>query len=365
MSDDFDFKKGKKDSGVEASLDDFFQPSETEVPSKKKGSELPIEKERMAKIKDEPELELASEEEGEAGEAKKKKGKEKKVKAKKEPSGGGAGLSKVSLILVIVFGLLGLGILAFGGYYAYRKFFKASPQMVSKKPVSKPEAQAQVKPEGKALGVEQKPSSVQAGEKVPEKPVSGISPKPIGESKPSPVSGKPTVKPSPAPTQTNLDILSIKPSGKGWSCQVGAYMMPESIVGVEKELRKYGFQSLYNVDTHRTLTVHHLYLVGSFDKPAGDAKLRALEQVGFKPKLEPSGNQYRVKVYSYGGKSIAQEAKSKVEKAGVGGAEIISRTELVTLHQLRVGPYLSRSEASKVLSELKSKGFSAVLVEEK
>jgi len=365
MPDDFDFKKGKKEPGVEASLDDFFQPTETEAPSKKRGSELPIEKERVAQIKDEPELELASEEEDKPREAKKKKAKEKKVRAKKEPGAGGAGPSKAGLILGVVLGVLGLGILAGGGYYAYSKFFKLGPQVVSKKPVSKPEPKAQVKPEEKAVAVEQQPSSAQPGGKVQEKPVSGISPKPAGESKPSPVSAKQAVQPSPSVTRSSPEILSIKPSGKGWSCQVGAYMMPESIAGVAEKLKGYGFQNVYNVDVQRTLTVHHLYLVGSFDKTAGDAKLRSLEQVGFKPKLEPSGNKYRVKVYSYGQKSIAQESRSKVEKAGLGPAEVISRTEPVTLHQLRVGPYLSRSEASKVLSELKSKGFNAVLVEEK
>jgi len=62
---------------------------------------------------------------------------------------------------------------------------------------------------------------------------------------------------------------------------------------------------------------------------------------------------------------VAQKAKSKVERAGIGKGEIIARMEKVTLHQLRVGTYSSKAQAIKVKSKLQNQRFHPIIIEEK
>jgi hypothetical protein len=173
----------------------------------------------------------------------------------------------------------------------------------------------------------------------------------------------PASKPSmPAGGYANLPVGA---PGKGWSCQVGAYMLRESIDEPLQAVKSLGYNSFYLVDKNQSLMVYHLYLKGQFDQAIANTRKASLEQIGFKPKLEAIGTQYRVKAYSYGSNAVATKSKNKIEQAKLGPAEIVSQRENVTLHQLRVGPYVTKSDALSVLQNLRAKGLNPVLVQEK
>ena len=142
-------------------------------------------------------------------------------------------------------------------------------------------------------------------------------------------------------------------------------MLTESMEEPINALRRLGYNNLYYVDLSRSLVIYHLYLTGAFDQKTAEAKKNSLVQIGFKPRLEQQGTQFRVIAYSYGKNSIAQGSKAKIEKAGLGPAEIIPRTGPVTLHQIRVGPYSTSADARNVVQKLSANGFKPVLVEEK
>jgi len=141
-------------------------------------------------------------------------------------------------------------------------------------------------------------------------------------------------------------------------------MLKESLDDPLKEVHSLGYNNLYYVDRQANLMIYHLYLKEQFDLAAANAKKQSLEGIGFKPRLEQAGTRYRVIAYSYGSNSVALNSKNKIEQAKLGPAEIVSRRENVTLHQLRIGPYAMKSDAVKVLQALKQKGMSPALVEE-
>jgi len=142
-------------------------------------------------------------------------------------------------------------------------------------------------------------------------------------------------------------------------------MLKESLDEVLSEIKPLGYTNLYYIDMKQNLRIYHLYLKGEFDLNTANAKKGALEQIGFKARLEASGAQYRVLAYSYGNNAVALKSKKKIEQEKLGPAEIISKRETVTLHQLRIGPYPTRVEAAKVMQTLRQKGFSPARVEEK
>jgi len=355
MSDDFDFRDDKEKEGVEASLDDFFQTTEEELATQAPEAELPVDKDKAEGLISEPEIKLTEEEKPKEKKKEKKRKKEKKAKAPKEPK------EAKGILVYLIIGLVVL-ILAGGGYFAYLKFFSAPkpPKVVKKLPtpsVKKPKPKA---PAPKTPAQPQQPGP------------SSKKPLPLAkqEAKPEiPKLAQPSVPKPSKPLQNVAQKITptpIKPAiKKGWSCQIGAYMLKESMEGPENKLRSLGFNNFYYVDTKRTLLIYHLYLRGSYSQAEAEQKKQALERLGYKPRLEPKGDKYRVKVYSYGSKSIAFKAKSKLERAGIGKGEVIARREKVVLHQLRVGPYSTKSEAKKVLARLKSAGFKPLLVEEK
>jgi len=400
-------KKGKEPG---TSLDAFFEPSEEEIPKDKEHKYYPVDKDKIDLLKDEPEAEAAPAEEPKA-----KKGKAgKKVKEKKAQ---GAGESKTLLIiLVVVLGILALAAAGyFGGTFLYKKFLKKGEEiaLTITKPKPKPP-----QPAGETAPTP--PTVTKPGEAAPvttptkptgEKPAPLTSPKPAGPTPPikvtpgkppaptapapvqpaptkpattpakppapkttptapaKPAPTQPTPKPAIAPTKPQpVALTSALPAsapGKGWSCQVGAYLLNESMEGPVSALKNLGYQNLYYVDTTRSLTIYHLYLKGAFDQKTAEQKKRSLEQIGFKPRLEAQGNQSRVIAYSYGSNSVAQGSKAKIEKAGLGPSEIVSKTGPVVLHQVRVGTYSSLSDARQILGKLQANNFKPVLVQER
>jgi len=410
MPEDFKFSDDKQDKGVEASLDDFFQPPGPETAEKKTAKDKKAAA-PLGKLKEEPEVNVFGEEGAQAGA---KKEAETKDKGKKKTMGFSIpGSAKTGIIIGLV--VLAVAALGAAGYYAYTKIFMKAREVTIGVPRKPPAPQAQpdqaaeaAKPEQPAAqpmpGQAAKPAAgPAAGATAPAKPTAEKPPvalapgaasqpgpgaaKPGASSPPEKVAVKPVAeqgKPSPAapapgagkqpvaasaskpvmPT-ANYANLPIGAPGKGWSCQVGAYMLRESIDDPLQEVRSLGYKSLYLVDKDQSLMVYHLYLRGQFDLAAANAKKASLEQIGFKPRLEPLGTQYRVKAYSYGSNAVAAKSKNKIEQAKLGPAEIIPKREKVTLHQLRVGPYVTKSDALSVLQNLRAKGLSPVLVQEK
>jgi len=420
MGEGFEFdSKGK--GGVEASLDDFFQPSDQESSkkspkagkpekaAKKAENVLPIEKSRVGELKDEPEETAPAE----APEEQPKKGKEKKgkeKKAKKEKAAGSSTSKTMIIVLGVVAAFLVVG--AGAGYYVYTKFFAKTEEIAITKPEKKP-SPAVAKPATPAPQpgpTAAKPAPAKPGTAAtapaqplkpvaPAKPAAAPAPKPgtpaaapaipVKPAKPAPAPAKPapvpsTAKPAAAPakpapaartaqaparpaasaTPAAIPLPSYAP-GKGWSCQVGAYMLRESLNDPLATARSLGYTNLYYIDVSRTLKIYHLYLKGEFDPAQAASKMTALQGIGFKPRLENSGAKQRVIAYSYGKNSIAISSKSKIEQAALGPAEIVARTENVTLHQLRIGPYATRAEAARVVQSLRQKGLAPALVEEK
>ena len=250
-----------------------------------------------------------------------------------------------------------------------------APPAVTKGPAPKPSATvpAPVTPPAKPG----KPGPVAAAPTPPASnklPAAAAKPQPI---KVTPVApGKPTKpsKPGPAPAAP-MAAKPLAPAGPvnlptrapstGWSCQVGAYMLWESFDTPLAGVRGAGYSNLYYVDRDISLTVYTLSLTGQFDAATANAKAQSLVGIGFRPHLEPVGSQYRVVAYKYGKRSVAEQSKSKIEQAKLGPCEITSQKQNVTLHQLRIGAYASRSEALKVLETLRAKGFTPELVSEK
>jgi hypothetical protein len=142
-------------------------------------------------------------------------------------------------------------------------------------------------------------------------------------------------------------------------------MLKESLDEVLSEIKPLGYSNLYYIDMKQNLRIYHLYLKGEFDLNTANNKVKALEAIGFKPKLEQTGPQYRVLAYSYGNNAVALKSKKKIDQEKLGPAEITSERATVTLHQLRIGTYPTRVDAAKVMYNLRQKGFVPALVEEK
>jgi hypothetical protein len=388
----------KKGKGQEESLDAFFEPTEDEVSKDKEHKYYPVDKDKVSDLKDLPE----EQPEAPAGETKpegEKPAKKLKLKKTKAESKGGS-----KTLLIILIAILVLLVLAAGGYFGgtflYKKFIKKTEEITKTitkpkpaKPVTEP---APVQPSPTATPEKPGPTPptkepttkpTPLTPSTPTKPSTPatptiLTPQPVkpSPSKPAPVqptptkptttqpSAKPTTPaPSPIKPQT-VSILASLPSSassNGWACQVEADMLPESMEGPVNRLKALGYNNIYYVDTTRIMKIYHLYLTGSFDHKTAEQKMNGLVQLGFKPRLEQTGNQFRVIVYSYGSGSIAQSSKAKVEQAGLGPAEIITKTAPVTLHQIRIGPYSTQAYARKVLNQLRANDFKPVLVRER
>ena len=82
-----------------------------------------------------------------------------------------------------------------------------------------------------------------------------------------------------------LNVPSYAP-GKGWSCQVGGYMLKESFEVPYQEVKSLGYINIYYIDTVANLRIYDLDLKGQFDQATANAKMKALADIGFKPRLE-------------------------------------------------------------------------------
>lgn len=166
-----------------------------------------------------------------------------------------------------------------------------------------------------------------------------------------------TAPPKYTPTSTGEAVAS---SGGNYCVAVGAYMLAASKRDPEAQLSGMGYSNYHYVPFNRRLKIYHVYAGKNLD--AQEASQIRDQLVGLGYAAEISGD--RVLVYSYGKSSIANATKSKVQQAGIRPVEVRSEVRDVTLDQLRVGGY-SKSEAKKVLSQLRRAGFrDAILVRE-
>ncbi len=394
MADD-DFTLDGGSSGVEASLDDFFQPAEAPrtrpQPPVAGFEDAPIPKGAPM-----PEFTAAVAEappplppEAEAAEAEPKKF-----------------LSPMILLIIVI--VLALGVLGAGGYFAYNMFLagpdetqaanvKPPPPKLDKpvsvqpeKPGEKPKPGEPSKPDTGQAKDDKKPAPAPGGKEAAKPPQAAKADKPGQEpaqkEKPAPAPEKQPEKtakaapppakkqppPKPAPAKTAPEkapetkpIKTASLSTGPYTIQVGSYMMRESMTGPEKKLNQLGYTDYHYVDTKRTLTVYDVFVGGTMGQQQADKVKADLEALGYKPAIKNVGvDKYKVLAYSYGSRSVANRSKAKIDKAGIGKAEVKSERRNVTLHQLRVGHFPSATKAKSSITDLKKAGFETILIKE-
>ena len=210
---------------------------------------------------------------------------------------------------------------------------KKLPVPAAKQPAPQPLQPAAVKPSTPAPAATAKPQHIKV------KPVTLAKP----GAKPALAAPASAKSFAPAPPVN----LPTRAPGSGWACQVGAYMLWESFDTPLAGVRGAGYNNLYYLDRDKNFTVYTLSLKGQFDQATANAKAQSLVGIGFRPHLEPAGTQYRVVVYKYGKKFIAEQSRSKIKQAKLGPCEITSQRQNVTLHQLRIGTYANSKRCSQ------------------
>ncbi len=363
MADD-DFTLDGDSSNVETSLDDFFQPAAG--PEKKAEPQSATGAYETAPVpKGEPlpeisEVEPVSEEQA------------------SEPR---RFLSSRILIIVVV--VLGVAVLGAGGYFAYTMFLAKDSDLTwsffaseAPAPVEKPVTA--LEPEtGEGTGIT--PSEASAP---PDRQEGGPGESAVSEAGPEGPSAKapgikeaketakaPDVPAATIPIQEPASTRPIKTAAvsKGpYTIQVGSYMMKESMAGPEQRLARLGFSDYHYVDTKRTMRVYDVYAGGVIKRSEAEEIKAELAAIGFKPSLKKQkGDSYRVLAYSYGSRSVANQSKAKIEKAGISKVEVKTEKRTVTLHQLRVGHFSSSRSAQSAINTLKKAGFDTILIKEK
>jgi cell division protein FtsN len=363
MADDDFTLNGDSSNNVEASLDDFFQPAAG--PEKKAESQPAVEAYETAPVPKGEQLPEISEVEPVTEEK------------PKEPR-----KFLPSRILIIIIVVLGVAVLGAGGYFAYTMFLakdsdfslsffgsEAPPPVEKPAPVLEPETGEIETVPGEASAPpdkqEGKPGESAVSETRPERPSATVPGIKELEKAPNALDTPPREIPIQKPA-AEKPKKTVGISKGPYTIQVGSYMMKESMAGPEEKLFRLGLTDYHYLDTERTMRVYDVYVGGIMKKSEAEAIQADLAGIGFKPTLKKEkGDSCRVLAYSYGSRSVANQTKAKIEKAGIGKVEVKSGRRRVTLHQLRVGHFSSARDAQGAINTLKKAGFDTILVKEK
>lgn len=381
----------------EASLDDFFQPStEPSRPAATapaKGAKVAPSDKRLPVDRDQPFPDAASEQppQLEVTDAE---------PASEEPKAKTGGLFSNKLLLVII-GVLIVAVIGAGSFFAYTMFFspkeevaatappppKPKPATTQETPAAPPaaekaEAKTPSTPPGKTPAEGPAPAAAKPEKKKkggaapapaqpaahPEKPQAAAkgqpAPKPKAAGKESAAKQPETKKtPSPPPPPAPPAKVALASSGP-YRIQVGAYALAASQVEPVSKLKELGLTDYNFVPRDQKIHLYDVAVGQALEKAKADELAKKLKDMGFVPRLEPNGAGSKVIAYSYGNRGDADRAKAKIERAGLGKVSIASSTRTMTVQQLRVGHFPSRSAAQATLSRLLKAGFRPVIVRE-
>ena len=147
---------------------------------------------------------------------------------------------------------------------------------------------------------------------------------------------------------------------KRFSIQVGAMAYEANARALRQRLEKLGYPS--TIRKGRASIVQHVVLVGTpSNRSEVDALTERLKLEGISAVVGESDDGYRVEA----GKSMhvdeAIDLARDLQKKGV-TTKIAQETVATTLYLVRVGEFMSRSEARQTGQELRQKGFSVLVV---
>ncbi|MFO8056418.1 MAG: SPOR domain-containing protein [bacterium] len=315
-------------------------------------------------------------------------------------SEGGGFLARNWLLLVI--GVLAILVVGSGGFLGYTYFFGDGGKPLTQKTIpaaadkdrdqKKDQEKEKKKPSEKAADKKAKKAAVSVGtdvekEKAPDKKAAATKKKkesekesekekkePAGGGK-SPSSKKaepdsPSKKPekkSAEPKEPEKKVAKaghqpVKSTGGPYTVQVASYMMDASKKKPESKLKELGYNDYHYVKEHRRLWKHNVYAGEDLSRKKARQIVDKLEDMGYAPRMERHGQGYRVLVYSYGSKSVANSTRRKVARAGVQPVKVESEKKKADLDQLRVGHFSSRYKARKAQQDLRRNGFRSAYV---
>lgn len=264
------------------------------------------------------------------------------------------------LVIGVLVVIVGLG----GTYLVMTMFFKPEPPPVAAvKPKPRPRPQ---KPEPPAPDNPQPEQPGAKPEVQPPETAPAVKPPEVTPPETKPEENKPATPP-PAPVEPKPEKKHepVASTGGPYKVQVGSYMLEASKVEPESILKELGYNDFHYAPEQQTLKMYHVMVGKDLTREQANEMMGRIEKLGYAPEMVPGAGGYRVKAYSYGSYSIAKSTRSKISGAGLGPVTIESETSQVTLDQLRVGSYKTKTEADKALRDLKRSGFpNAIIVKE-
>ncbi len=382
--DEFDFDEG----GAEASLDDFFQPAEKkpdeespsideffEPPSGQAagpaegGDQLPMDRDQAQEERQAaPPPPVAP---GETG-----PGEQAPEQEQPADEGGEEGFLARNWLWIVI-GLVVVAVGLGGTYFAMSILFKpdvaeivAADKPSDKKAAKKArERPAQEKPAQPAASQE-KPGEKAAAKTAPSKNSGAEKAAPTQPTKQAEDKQAESEELAKAAAETGTGKKSatknakpaVRSTGGPYKVQVGAYMLEASKKQPQERLQKLGYSDYHYVPMSRSLKVYHVLVGEDLEKGEADKIRTRLDSMGFKAEALAEPDGYKVRAYSYGDYGTARRTREKIRKAGLSPVTIRSETKQVTLDQLRVGGYASRSQARKAQRHLQRSGFKGAII---
>ncbi len=169
-------------------------------------------------------------------------------------------------------------------------------------------------------------------------------------------------KQEPKESPSNSGHDAVASTGGPYTVQVARYMMDASKKGPESRLKKLGYSDYHYVKQYSRLWVHNVYAGKNLSRKEAEKMVDKLKDMGYAPQLERDHGGYKVLVYSYGSKSVANSTRRKVANAGLEHVRVDSERKKVALDQLRVGHFSSRYKARRAQRDLRRNGFGSAYV---
>lgn len=162
-----------------------------------------------------------------------------------------------------------------------------------------------------------------------------------------------------AKTPSTPRLARLTPRNR-YSIQVGAMAYEANALALTRRLEKLGYRS--TIRKGRASIIEHVVLVGTpSNRSEADALAERLKLEGISAAVGELDDGYRVEAGKLMHVDEAIDLARDLQKKGV-TTKIAQETVATTLYLVRVGEFMSRSEARQTGQELRQKGFSVLVV---
>lgn len=274
-----------------------------------------------------------------------------------EEGGRGGGMRRILI-------LLGIGVLLIGGWYFGSDWYfgtqqtPPSPPPIVARPAPPPPQPPAPAP---AAPIKEAPPAPPAPAKPPAKEEAKPAPPPTPPpAKAAPAPSAPTT-PEPAKTPPAKATTKAAPAAAGkFSLQIGAMVRQENAQALKQKLDAGGFPARIRKGT-ASVTRQTVTVGDPTSKREAEELARRLNVDGFPSELVAAGGKYTPQVGAFFNLDEAIDLAREVQKKNY-PPKITAKPAKTVVFQVRHGGFNSRAAAVKRGEELRSKGFSSMVV---